>query len=123
MGVVGLDHVNIRTLDVAASAKFYEEVLGLTYQQGPAIMGGHAHWLYDDDGNALIHFRVMEPGATHSGAIDHVALRCRDRARVKARLDELEIEYTEADNLVPGVVQIFFPDPHGVMLELNFADG
>jgi catechol 2,3-dioxygenase-like lactoylglutathione lyase family enzyme len=34
--VNSLDHVNIRTHDVAASAQFYVQVLGLTARSGPA---------------------------------------------------------------------------------------
>jgi catechol 2,3-dioxygenase-like lactoylglutathione lyase family enzyme len=122
MAVAGIDHVNIRTINPEASARFYEQVLGFVYRHGPVVMGTQSHWLFDSQENAIIHFRNLAPSATDSGAIDHVALRCTDRAGMRARLDEHAIQYAESDKLTPGLAQIFIRDPHGVTLELNFIE-
>ncbi|WP_221937262.1 VOC family protein [Novosphingobium aerophilum] len=122
MGIAGIDHVNIRTMDPESSAQFYERALGLVYRPGPAVMGNRSHWLYDDEGNAVIHFREKAADTASTGAIDHVALRCSNRPAMKARLDGAGIQYAEADHITPGLAQIFLMDPHGVALELNFAE-
>jgi len=37
MPVNGLDHVNIRTTDVVASAQFYVELFDFVFRQGPVV--------------------------------------------------------------------------------------
>lgn len=92
MAVAGIDHVNIRTTDPERSARFYERALGLTYRLGPVVMGNQAHWLFDDEGNHIIHLRIKQPEGSNTGSIDHVALRCDNRPAMKARLDDAGIE-------------------------------
>lgn len=121
MSVTGLDHVNIRTLDIEASAKFYGDVLGLRYAAGPSVLGITPHWLCDEGGKAIIHLLKKEAAASDTGPIDHVAFQCRDRSAMIARLGEANIEYQE---IVPGDgrVLLFIRDPHGVVLELGFRE-
>ena len=121
MAVIGLNHVNIRTLDVAASAKFYVDILDFELREGPIVTGNQSNWLYDKQGNAIIHFRVMEAGSTSTGPIDHVALNCQNKRLVVERLKAHNVQFSVAENLTPGVTQIFLKDPHGVPLELNFC--
>lgn len=123
MPVTGIDHVNIRTMDVATSARFYVDLLGFEYRQEPVMPGRLSNWLYDDRGNPIIHFRVMEPGSESTGPIDHVALRCQGVAQVVERLKARDIAFSMTEGLRPGVTQIVLKDPHGINLELNFADG
>ncbi|KPH66069.1 VOC family protein [Novosphingobium sp. ST904] len=122
MAVAGIDHVNIRTMDPERTAQFYERALGLTYRPGPVVMGNQAHWLYDDEGNPIIHLRLKQPEGTTTGSVDHVALRCSNRPAMKTRLDNAGIKYAEADHITPGLAQIFLLDPHGVPLELTFIE-
>ena len=84
-------------------------------------MGNQSNWLYDKQGNAIIHFRVMEAGSTSTGPIDHVALNCQNKTLVVERLKAHSVQFSVAENLTPGVTQIFLKDPHGVPLELNFC--
>ena len=39
MPVTGLNHVNIRTTDVEASARFYVDIFDFQFRQGAEIMG------------------------------------------------------------------------------------
>jgi catechol 2,3-dioxygenase-like lactoylglutathione lyase family enzyme len=121
MPVTGLNHVNIRTTDVAASAKFYVDIFDFEYRQGPVVMGNQSNWLFDRQGNAIIHLRVLEAPSTSTGPIDHVALTCEGKGEILARLEAHGVKFAVADNIVPGVTQVFLADPHGVPLELNFA--
>lgn len=120
MPVTGLDHINIRTTDVAASAKFYVDLFDFELRRGPEVMGRRGSWLYDASGQPIIHFRVLETESQSTGPIDHVALACRDKARILERLRANNIEFKIAEGLLPGVTQIVLRDPHGVSLELNF---
>ena len=121
MPVTGLNHVNIRKTDLANSAKFYVEVFDFVYRQGPLVMGNQSNWLFDSRGAPIIHLRLMEPNSSTTGPIDHVALTCEGKAEILGRLQARDIKYAVAENVVPGVTQVFLTDPHGVPLELNFA--
>ena len=121
MPVSGLDHVNIRTLDVAESVRFYVELFDFEYVQGPGAMGQKANWLYDSSGKPIIHFRILAAESASTGPLDHVALACHGKAEILQRLQARGIEHAVAENLTPGVTQVFLKDPHGVSLELNFS--
>jgi catechol 2,3-dioxygenase-like lactoylglutathione lyase family enzyme len=121
MAVRGINHINIRTTDVAASVAFYVDVFGLTYGRSPMVMGQQGHWLHDENGDPIIHFRVMDPGSTATGPFDHVALNCTDKTGTLARLTAQGRDYSVFEGLSPGLTQVFVTDPHGVGLELNFT--
>jgi catechol 2,3-dioxygenase-like lactoylglutathione lyase family enzyme len=121
MPVNGINHVNIRTTDVAASSQFYVEVLDFKFREGPPVMGRQPNWLFDKSGRPIIHLRVMAPDSDSTGPIDHVALDCEGLALVIERLKQRGMEFNMADTQ-PGVTIVFVKDPHGVMLELNFRD-
>jgi len=120
MPVTGINHINIRTTDVARSAQFYVEVFDFEFRQGPGVMGFQRNWLYDASGHPVIHLRNLEAGAD-SGPIDHIALDCKGKAEILARLRARDIEVKVVDNLQPGVTQAILKDPHGLTLELNFT--
>lgn len=130
MIVERLDHVNIITDKLAETATFYAELLDLEERDGPPPMKPEqVRWMFDSNGQAILHLnavefprvydRAVDPGA-ETGAIHHVALRCSNFDKVKARLDARGDDY--AINEVPaiGLTQIFATDPNNVLLELNF---
>jgi catechol 2,3-dioxygenase-like lactoylglutathione lyase family enzyme len=121
MPVSGIDHINIRTMDMAASAQFYVEVFDFEYRPEPAIVGRQPNWLYDHEGRPIIHLRIMASDRNSSGPIDHVALNCRGKKQIVERLRSRNIEFAITEDLIPGVTQIFLKDPHGVPLELTFS--
>ncbi len=120
--VTGLDHVNIRTMDLAASISFYEQVLGLTATPPDGLIPPTgANWLFDANGQPILHLRLLEPDGPTTGPFDHVALRCDDLAGTIARLDAAGIRHDSFDNAAMGTTLLFIVDPHGVRLELAFA--
>ena len=121
MPVNGLNHVNIRTMDIAASAQFYVDILDLEYRQGPGVMGNQSNWLYDRQDNPIIHLRLREAESKSTGPIDHVALDCVGKADILGRLEARGIAFNIFENGRPGITQVFLTDPHGVALELNFS--
>ena len=121
MPVTGLNHVNIRTMDIDASVQFYVDAFGFQYQRGPEVMGHRGHWLCDTAGNPIIHFRKLEADSAGTGAFDHVALSCQGKAEMVERLQGKGIKFSMAENLIPGITQIVLKDPHGISIELQFA--
>jgi len=129
MRVNALDHVNIITVDLDGTARFYEDLLGLERRDAPPpLTRQNAQWMYDEAGRAIVHVnsldcprffdRDMTPGPT--GALHHVALNCSGYEEMLARLERFglahELNVVKAINLR----QIFTKDPNGVLLELNF---
>ncbi|HLI65957.1 MAG TPA: VOC family protein [Caulobacteraceae bacterium] len=129
MRVNALDHVNIFTDDMDASAKYYAELLDLDVRNGPAPMRPEqVQWVYDDQNRPIIHLnargapqafaRDCPPGPT--GPIHHVALNCGGKDEVIDRLKARGAEYSMNAIASIGLTQIFTQDPNGVLLELNF---
>lgn len=121
MQVNALDHVNIRTADLAGSARFYAELLGLEVRDGPPpATPEQVRWLYDRGGRPIIHLvkHDCEPGPT--GPIDHVALNCSGKEEVLARLRTRGAEFSTYEMPSGDRTLVFTHDPHGVLLELNF---
>jgi catechol 2,3-dioxygenase-like lactoylglutathione lyase family enzyme len=132
VAVEALDHVNIITADVEGSARFYAELFGLEPRDGPPpLTHATARWMYDAAGRAVLHInsldcprtydREVRPGPT--GALHHVALRCRGFEELRARLMNRGLEHQLNEVTAVSLRQIFVLDPNGVLLELNFFGG
>ena len=130
MTATTLDHVNIATHDLPASAAFYSAVLDLRCDSGPPGMSAdNVQWLYDANDRPIVHLnspevmagtiRQAEPGQ-HTGAIHHVAFNCVGHAGALARLDAMRIDYEQREVASIGLRQVFLTDPCGVLLEMNF---
>jgi catechol 2,3-dioxygenase-like lactoylglutathione lyase family enzyme len=130
MIVERLDHVNIITDQLAATARYYAELLDLEERDGPPpLKPDQVRWMYDSSGVAILHLnstdcprmfeRDVQPGA-ETGAIHHIALRCGNFEQVKQRLDARNANYKVNDVPSIGLTQIFTADPNNVLLELNF---
>jgi catechol 2,3-dioxygenase-like lactoylglutathione lyase family enzyme len=125
MPVTGINHINIEvtTEQLPAVKAFYEDLLGL--KSGfRAKSKRDGAWLYA--GNApLIHLSVTEDFMNEADKIhfNHVAFACTDLAQIKRDLDIQQVKYTlEQRSLADKeVTQIFFYDPVGIKIELNFA--
>jgi catechol 2,3-dioxygenase-like lactoylglutathione lyase family enzyme len=120
MHVVALDHVNIRTGDVDASARFYAELLGLKPGATPVpLPPDKARWLFDHAGHPIIHLfnGEFQPGST--GPIHHVALRCSGKAELIERLTRRGTHF-DVHEASAELTLIFMRDPNGVLLELSF---
>lgn len=125
MAVTGLDHYNLRasreTLDVLKD--FYCDVVGLKNGPRPPF-ATFGYWLYAGD-RAVLHLseaRAGEVRAAHvTNTFDHVAFNCADLAATQAQLAQLGVACTRADVPGTGQVQLFFKDPVGNGVELNFS--
>lgn len=120
MSVLGVNHINIRTLDIAGTARFYTEILGLRYDGPREVDGFERNWLFDETGAPIIHLRALAPSSEATGALDHIALTCRDLVPALERMRLAGIGFATRDNPSDGIVQVFLKDPNGIALELNF---
>ena len=131
MPVSGVDHVNILTDALEATASFYEQVLGLTRSENPTIAKGTAgYWMRDASGSVIVHivdrttagnrYDAYRPGQP-TNALHHFALRCTGFAETVAKIEELGLAHRVAEHPAMGLRQVFLVDPNAVNLELNFA--
>lgn len=130
MTVKALDHVNIVTGDLAASAAFYTQLFGLAPDpRVPLAMQDKVVWLCDESGRPIIHVnhRTQErafdrefPEGVETGAIHHVALACEGFDATIARIEAMGLAYETGNVPMAKLRQIFVRDPHNVLLELNF---
>jgi catechol 2,3-dioxygenase-like lactoylglutathione lyase family enzyme len=123
-----LFHIAVRTTDLAASVRFYTEVLGMLVAERPPI-GFPGAWLKPGQVgvDASIHLyggdASREPDGsilTGSGAIDHVSVVCQGYHQFRTRFEGFGLPYRE--NLVRATPlwQLFVYDPNGIQLELTF---
>lgn len=130
MPLLGLNHYTIRAKDLEKTRAFYVDVLGLPEGERPPL-GFPGYWLYvgdvptvhlmGDRGARDAKYGPREPGQT--GLLDHIAFSCTGLAEMKARLAEHGIDYEERVIPRDRQTQLFFHDPDGVAVELNYPPG
>ena len=117
-----IDHINIRAPRelLTRVRDFYCAVLGLEEGFRPAF-SSEGHWLYADD-KPIVHLslgaeEVLAAGRT---CLDHVAFQAVGLDDFCARLDALGIKYRSGYIPELHMSQLFFHDPAGTGLEINF---
>lgn len=118
-----LDHVNVRTAQLAAMRDFYCRVLGMTTGPRPNFRFGGA-WLYCG-GYPVLHLVEVDdapPRATDLG-LEHFAFRARDLAETLARLDREHVERRVGFVRDFGLCQVHVRDPDGNHVHLDFELG
>lgn len=116
-------HVSITVADIDRSREFYRDVLGFDDMQTrpPFQMGGY--WLRRH--NFILHLigtgsaGVTEHRMPSWGAQDHVAFAVDDYDRALAQLRAAGIETIDAPARDLGLLQIYFRDPDGHVIELD----
>ncbi|MBV8380253.1 MAG: diguanylate cyclase [Paucibacter sp.] len=127
MAVQGFAHLNLRAPRALLDAlrDFYVDAVGLAPGPRPPF-NSHGYWLYAG-GRDVLHLSETRPGELRvpgrSHTYDHLALACDDLAGTEARLRALGIAWRRAEVPLTGQIQLFFDDPAGNGVELNFASG
>jgi catechol 2,3-dioxygenase-like lactoylglutathione lyase family enzyme len=120
MTTTGINHFTILTDDVPRTAQFYKDLLGLTDGPRPPL-GFPGAWLYAGS-QAVLHVVGGRPrDELKAGVIDHMAFSATGLPATLARLDARSIEYLCRQQEGSGVWQVFFHDPNGAKVELDFA--
>jgi catechol 2,3-dioxygenase-like lactoylglutathione lyase family enzyme len=123
MPILRMDHFTILATDTERTVAFYIELLGLEPGPRPAFAFPGA-WLYSE-GEAVLH--VIERSAIPEGCgvLDHVAFWGEDLPSLLARLDARDLSYDlrrlPEGGHAAGVWQVFFIDPNGACIEIDFA--
>ncbi|MEW6670633.1 MAG: VOC family protein [Thermodesulfobacteriota bacterium] len=122
MNVKYLDHFNIRAPKEQLSRikQFYIDVLGFNEGFRPKLSGA-GQWLYAGS-NAIVHLSEDENRTVRKKPdyLDHIAVRCAGVNEFAKKLNEFSIKYRVA--VIPEIdlTQLFFMDPAGITIELNF---
>ena len=139
MPVGKLDHYSIRTPEVEASRRFYTEVMGFTVGFRPPFKFPGI-WLYNGaqypETTGVVHIIGIDPSDPQglkdylgdrditslqgTGTVDHMAFVATGLADMRARLQNHGIAFRERTVPSLGIHQVFFEDPSGVTLELNY---
>ena len=119
MAATGINHVSISARDLEESTRFYETVFGLERIATP-IFATPVQWLRV--GNRQLHLFLDESGTAPS------------RHHLGLTVDDLDGAYEAVSNLMSsewgselvelpsGQVQLYFRDPAGNLIELNWPD-
>jgi catechol 2,3-dioxygenase-like lactoylglutathione lyase family enzyme len=129
--VHGLFHIAIKTDNLAATRRFWTDIIGLKEFPRPDF-GYPGAWLgcTQPGGLAIIHVYAGGPALGPEGkapagtaAIDHVSLSCSGYCSYVSRFTAAGLDWREF--VVPGTSlwQLFVYDPSGVQLELTFESG
>jgi catechol 2,3-dioxygenase-like lactoylglutathione lyase family enzyme len=117
--ITGLDHINIRTPDLARTRVFFTEVLGLEVGWRPDFDFGGT-WLYAGDKDVVHLVEVKRAHAPSRGsALDHFAFAIDDFEEARRRLDAAGLTYEAGEAPNDGIRQIFVTELNGVTIELN----
>lgn len=122
MTATGMNHFTVLTDDVERTRDFYRDVLGLSegYRPPLAIPGV---WLYAGDHPVLHVVGGKTRDALRPGVIDHMAFSAVGLRNALATLDARGIEYECRRQVGSRVWQVFFRDPNGAKVELDFSAG
>ena len=119
MAASAMNHFTILTDDVPGTVRFYGELLGLVAGPRPDF-GFPGAWLYAG-GAPILHLIGGRPRAELTpGVIDHMAFTAEGLAGTLATLTARGIEHTCARQTGAGTWQVFFFDPNGARVELDF---
>ena len=131
MAVAEIEHINIVTDRLEETIGFYTRLLGLERGTSPVVLRGMSGgWLHVPGGPAIIHLVGYIPArhdadgitfGTTTGALHHIALKCREFAAILARAEEMGLAPQVNDRTYGDLRQIFVHDPNGIRLELNFS--
>ena len=136
---ISLNHVSIRSADLAACERFYAGLLGLQVGPRPPFPFPGL-WLYAGDtaqaANAVVHIIGVDRSRPEglagylgdrddkllqgTGVVDHVAFFATGLAALRARLAAAGLALRERTVPLLGLHQVFVDDPNGVVVELNF---
>jgi len=120
---MNLDHINIKApADRLGQVRdFYVRVLGLEEGARPSF-SSPGHWLYSGD-RPLVHLSQGGDGTAGAGPghLDHVAFRAAGLPEFVARLEAVGVPFRRSFVAELEMTQLFFTDPVGNGLEINFV--
>jgi len=120
MTTTGMNHFTVLTDDVPRTVRFYGALLGLVEGPRPPL-GFPGAWLYAGTQAVLHVVGGRKKDELRAGVIDHMAFSATGLASTLAALDAHGVEHACRQQAGSGLWQVFFHDPNGAKLELDFA--
>jgi catechol 2,3-dioxygenase-like lactoylglutathione lyase family enzyme len=126
MTIPALDHVTIKTTQIAETVAFYQHYLGLAEGFRPPGLQPPGVWLYAKGGSsALIHLIELngdkDSAVPDTGNFDHFNMRLEGFAEYLAKVKAMGC-WHNVMVVNPTLVMIQHRDPNGVMLEVQFLN-
>jgi catechol 2,3-dioxygenase-like lactoylglutathione lyase family enzyme len=119
MPVHAMNHFTVLTDDLERTTAFYERILGLTIGERPPL-GFPGAWMYTG-GQAVLHIVAGRSlPASRAGVLDHMAFSGTGLAATATLLRNEGIEYVLRRLPGSGLWQMFFHDPSGAKVEIDF---
>jgi catechol 2,3-dioxygenase-like lactoylglutathione lyase family enzyme len=130
-----IEHFLVAADDIDATRDWYARVLGM--QPGPhPDFGFPVHWMYLG-GVDVVHIgpsaknagdiqkqylgRTSQKSDQGTGAIDHIAFRASGLRQMLEHLKKEAVPFSQRRANGQALFQLFFYDPNGVKIELNYA--
>ncbi len=122
MAATAMNHFTILTDDLAATVRFYRDLLGL--QDGPRPpFGFPGAWMYVGQVPVLHVVGGRPRSELRAGVIDHLAFSAQGLSELLTALADRKIEHTCQRLIGAGTWQVFFLDPNGAKVEVDFDAG
>jgi len=132
-----IEHFLIAADDIDATRDWYARVLGMTSGSHPDF-GFPVHWMYLSNVD-VVHIgpsakmagdiqkkylgRTSQKSEQGTGAIDHVAFRATGLKDMLHHLRAERVAFTQRRANGQALFQLFFFDPNGIKIELNYDAG
>jgi catechol 2,3-dioxygenase-like lactoylglutathione lyase family enzyme len=129
-----IEHFLVAADDIDATRDWYARVLGMASGPHPDF-GFPVHWMYLG-GVDVVHIgpsakmageiqkkylgRTSQGGAQGTGAIDHIAFRATGLKEIILHLKAEGVPFSQRRANGQALFQLFFHDPNGIKIELNF---
>jgi catechol 2,3-dioxygenase-like lactoylglutathione lyase family enzyme len=130
-----IEHLLIAADDIDATRDWYARVLGMKSGPHPDF-GFPVHWMYlggvdvvhigpsaknADDIQKQYLGRTSQKSEQGTGAIDHIAFRATGLLPMIQHLKAEGIQFSQRRANGQALFQLFFYDPNGIKIELNYA--
>src|SRR5690349_9448372 len=135
MALSHIEHILVAADDIDATRDWYARVLGMRSGPHPDF-GFPVHWMYVGDVD-VVHIgpsarmagenqkkylgRTSQDSGGGTGAIDHIAFRATGLKAMLKLLQQQKIPFSKRRANGQALFQLFFYDPNGVKIELNYA--
>jgi catechol 2,3-dioxygenase-like lactoylglutathione lyase family enzyme len=135
MPVSHIEHILVAADDIDATRDWYARVLGMRSGPHPDF-GFPVHWMYVGDVD-VVHIgpsakaaserqkdylgRTSQNAGTGTGALDHIAFRATGLREMMEHLRSQGVPFSQRRANGQALFQLFFYDPNGIKIELNYA--
>jgi catechol 2,3-dioxygenase-like lactoylglutathione lyase family enzyme len=117
--ITEMNHFTVLAADLAKTISFYVEVLGLSEGPRPPL-GFPGAWLYAGGRPVLHVVGGRSLPADPKGVLDHMAFSATGLADIVLRLRDAHLAHDLRRQPDSRVWQLFFFDPNGARIELDF---